>query len=301
MVLEHARTFSLAGRLLPSVKRRAAFALYATCRRADDLVDVPERGHLFSARLRLGAFRSAAMAALSRPSDDPILRELSWAVREFGIHNGLLEELFDGISGDLETRSFADWPDLESYCEAVAGSVGAMTCAIFGAAAETGSEQHGIVVSCARRLGVAMQLTNILRDVGEDARRGRCYLPADEMADHGLTREQVMAGDAIRAGERWSGFMSHQIARARELYRQAIPGIGLLVADARQCAYACAAGYARILDAIETAGYDTWSRRVSASRMTLIGVAWQSWRGRLSGVGSGMEAASGAPAPAPTR
>jgi phytoene synthase len=112
----------------------------------------------------------------------------------------------------------------------------------------------------ARTLGVAMQLTNILRDVGEDARHGRCYLPEDELAEFGLSREAVLAG-GLGGDERWRSFMAFQIGRARSLYESALPGIALLAPDARRCAAACALGYAAILGAIEEIDYDTYRER----------------------------------------
>ena len=156
-----------------------------------------------------------------------------------------------------------------------------MCCAVFGVADDLGSRAASVVAS-GRTLGVAMQLTNVLRDVGEDAERGRCYLPADELQRFGLTREQVLVGNVSRDEDSWKALLAFQVARARALYRQALPDIHRLQLDSRRCALACASGYSKILDAIEDAGYDTMSRRVSVSRLTLLGVAWRSWRGDLA-------------------
>lgn len=186
---------------------------------------------------------------------------------------------------DLELTVLADRPALLRYCEAVAGSVGEMTAAIFGLGRDSQTSQAA-VVSCARKLGVAMQLTNILRDVGEDAARGRCYLPASELAEHGLTTGQVLDRTALGRRSRWEAFMKEQVSRARDLYREATPGIAMLATDAQPCASACAAGYATILDAIEDARYDTFTSRATASRLTLLGVAWQAWRGRTPAFGA---------------
>src|SRR5690606_1019222 len=106
-------------------------------------------------------------------------------------------------------------------------------------------------------LGVAMQLTNILRDVGEDARRGRCYLPDEDLAMFGLTRDEVLQDPDLASDERWRPFMAFEIGRARALYQAATPGIWLLAPDAQRCASACARGYASILSAIERLDYDT--------------------------------------------
>jgi phytoene synthase len=124
-----------------------------------------------------------------------------------------------------------------------------------------------------------MQLTNILRDVGEDAERGRCYLPDDDLAAFGLTRSDVLARDpSLARDERWRPMMAYLIGRARSLYEAAAPGIALLSADSRRCATACSIGYAAILGAIEAQGYDTLSRRARVSKTTRMGILWHAWR-----------------------
>ena len=265
----------MASRLLPPEKRRGVFAIYAVCRTADDLVDVDADGPRDAALRR---FRDRTFQALGERSDMPILRELARAWHQFDVPDEALRELFDGLALDLVARSYETWADLEAYCQGVAGSVGEMCCAVFGVPAQL-SERKPAAVTCARTLGVAMQLTNILRDVGEDARLGRCYLPNEELRQFGIDRESVLSGEVRRDWGAWRGMMRHQVTRARDLYAEAMPGIALLQRDAQRCAFACATGYSRILDAIERADYDTFSRRVSASRLTLFSVAWQSLRG----------------------
>jgi phytoene synthase len=125
-----------------------------------------------------------------------------------------------------------------------------------------------------------MQLTNILRDVGEDARRGRCYLPDDALAGFGLSSADVLTNQALGADERWRPFMAYMVGRARALYEAAAPGIALLAPDARRCASACATGYAGILGAIERAGYDTVTRRAHLGTARRAAVLWQAWRWR---------------------
>jgi phytoene synthase len=122
-----------------------------------------------------------------------------------------------------------------------------------------------------------MQLTNILRDVGEDAGRGRCYLPDDELARFGLDRELVMRRTLGR-DDRWRAFMEFQVERARTLYEEAMPGIALLSPDSRRCATACAVGYAGILGAIEAIGYDTFGTRARLGARARAGVLWNAWR-----------------------
>lgn len=276
IVARYARTFWLASHLLPAPKRRAAYAIYATCRTADDIVDVSGlRGRDSLDALR--RFRDEVFQAMAARSSQPILRELARACHDFEVPDEALRELFTALAGDVTDREYETWDDLERYCQGVAGSVGEMCCAIFGAADDTG-HRGAQIVTAARTLGVAMQLTNILRDVGEDARRGRCYLPTRELAVNGLDRQMVLSGVTRGHWDAWRAFMTHQVDRARDLYRQAVPAIPLLQRDAQRCAAACAMGYSRILDAIEAADYDTFSQRVSASRLTLLAVAWNSWR-----------------------
>lgn len=288
VVARHARTFSVASWLLPAPKRRAAYAVYATCRIADDIVDMNTDAPQ-SASGALRRFRDQAFQALNQTSGHPVLRELARAWRAFRPPDQALAELFDTLEVDVVHRGYESWPDLERYCQGVAGSVGAICCSIFGTVDVDGSRGVHPAVNHARTLGVAMQLTNILRDVGEDARRGRCYLPATELDEFGLTPDRVVAGIAGGLGSPWEDFLRFQIARARDLYRQAIPGIRLLQPDARSCAAACADGYARILNAIEAAAGNTLSRKVSASRLMLLGVIWRSWRSRsmLAGLEAG--------------
>ena len=277
IVAQHARTFSVASHLLPPEKRRGVFAIYAACRTADDIVDVNGTDAPDAALQR---FQEATMRGLTRRSDSPILRELARAWHRFDVPDETLHELFGALKLDLHPRGYETWPDLEAYCQGVAGSVGAMCCAVFGVADDI-SRRESQAVACARTLGVAMQLTNILRDVGEDARRGRCYLPNRELAQFGLTRSQVLSGSVRNEWHAWRSLMRFQVNRARALYREAMPGIALLQRDAQRCAIACATGYARILDAIERVGFDTLSQRVTTSRLTLLGVAWRSWRGKV--------------------
>lgn len=279
IVRRHARTFSAASLLLPPEKRRGAFAVYAVCRRADDIVDVGPRRE---APDRLGRFRDAVASALSRPSADPILRELRWAADRFALEREPLWELFDGIEGDLSHRPIDGWPSLLEYCEGVAGSVGELILGVFGMVAHV---DRTSTVRLARKLGVAMQLTNILRDIGEDARRGRCYLPIDELERFGVARSAVLDGSVLSHGDAWRALMAFQVDRARLLYRQAIVGVSLLEEDGRRCAIACAAGYAGILRAIERAGYDSVTSRVSITRIERLRVGWDAMRLRAPALG----------------
>lgn len=281
IVRQHARTFALASHFLPPDKRRAAYALYAFCRVADDIVDcaVDDPG---SAGVRLRTFERRLDAALAGRPDDAIFRELACVVATYGVPERVLRELLAGVARDLQPVRYASWEALGRYCEGVASTVGEMCTHVFGvpggAAARERAMRH------ARTLGVAMQLTNILRDVGEDARRGRCYLPDADLEDAGLTRQRVLEAGARGDGSlardaRWVALMRFEIARARALYAAAAPGIQLLAPDARRCAAACATGYAAILGAIERCGYDSLSTRARVPTADRVGILWKAWRG----------------------
>jgi len=322
VVREHARTFYFASWLLPPAKRRAAYALYAFCRVADDLVDraqgrygrapspaeiarqLGEYERALDVTLAAGpgaghALTAARLPGAARPHA-AVFRELRDVLDRYGVPEPVLRELLAGVARDLAPTAYATWPDLVRYCEGVASSVGEMCTYVFGVtdapAAAPGTpapaappaltpegrarEARARALRYARTLGVAMQLTNILRDVGEDARRGRCYLPDDALAAFGLSRFDVLGNQALGADERWRPFMAYMVGRARALYEAAAPGIPLLAPDARRCAAACATGYAGILGAIERAGYDTVTRRAHLGPARRAAVLWQAWRWR---------------------
>jgi phytoene synthase len=266
--------------LLPREKRRGAYAVYAFCRLADDIVDLSGAdGSAGDAERRLATYRQDLESALRGTSSSPVLRELAWAVGRFGIGRASLDSLLDGVTCDLGTFAYESWPDLQGYCQGVASSVGEMCAAVFGIGGDSRDADRALVH--ARTLGVAMQLTNILRDVGEDAARDRCYLPSEDLARFGLSRREVLSGEARSKPGAWRALMAFEIARARDLYGEAMPGIALISPDARRCAHACASGYAAILGAIERNAYDTFTRRASLGRLDRAGIFVASWLGRM--------------------
>ena len=275
----HGRTFALASRLLPREKRRGTFALYAVCRTADDIVDRAQPGVTVQAlRRELDDFAGGVRRALSGSASNAIERELIWATERFRVPAAALDELLAGIASDLDDNRFRTWAELERYSGSVASSVGEMCVAVFGVSG--GSKAQRNAIRAARTLGVAMQLTNILRDVGEDAARGRCYLPEDDLRQSGFSRDDVLRGEVLARRPAWRAAMRHQIARARALYREAMPGIALLAPDAQTCATACALGYACILDAIERNDFNNVTRRAQVAWPDRARVLFEAWRGR---------------------
>ncbi|MEP7001321.1 MAG: phytoene/squalene synthase family protein, partial [bacterium] len=253
IVRTHARTFWLASRFLPSDKRRAAFALYAFCRVADDLVDDHQPRPSPDVAVLLRSYRQRLDDALAGQPTGPVFRELLLAARRYHVPTAVLYELLDGVARDCAPARYATWDDLSHYCEGVASSVGEMCAHVFGVNGDEAARARAL--RHARTLGVAMQLTNILRDVGEDARSGRCYLPDSDLAQFGLNRADVLSS-RLGTDARWKSLVQFEIERARALYAQALPGIALLSPDARRCATACAMGYAAILGAIEANDFD---------------------------------------------
>ncbi len=296
----HARTFALAARLLPPAKRRAAFALYAFCRVADDLVDTAPRARSSIVAQQLADYQHQLDDALAGRGSGPVFREVARVIQQYEVPGEPLHELLEGVARDLRAPAYDTWTDLELYCQGVASSVGEMCTHVFGV--PHGADARERAVRYARTLGVAMQLTNILRDVGEDAARDRCYLPAADLALFGLTQQDVLSNPSLCKESRWRHLMVFEIARARSLYRVATPGIALLSRDAQSCANACAVGYKEILSAIEEQNYDTITSRARVGRLTRVGILWDAWRFRaptISAVdGTGLfweEPASGPP------
>jgi phytoene synthase len=297
IVRGHARTFHYASWLLPTEKRRAANALYAFCRLADDLVDdAPVAGAAVVAR-QLADYERGLEAAIAGHPAGPVFRELRRVLDVYAVPPDVLRELLAGVARDLQPVRYATWRELVTYCEGVASTVGEMCTYVFGVQGDAAVRERAL--RYARTLGVAMQLTNILRDVGEDARRGRCYLPEDDLAAFGLRADEVLRGAArgrsLAQDERWRPFMAFAVGRARSLYEAANPGIALLSPDAQRCASACATGYAGILGAIERLGYDTIGQRARLGTAARGAVLWRAWRWRTALPGAGALPAGAAP------
>lgn len=247
LIRANSRTFYLASGLLPRRKRQAARALYAFCRATDDLID--QTPHPDDARDLLASWQ-ARLA--QRPNVyDPV--PLAWVDTRarFQIPQGYERQLVEGIARDLRQRRYATFAELAGYCYGVASTVGLMVMHIIDFQGEA-------ALPYAVKLGIALQLTNILRDVGVDWQAGRLYLPLDELARFGLTEADVARGGV---DERWRAFMRYQIARARALYAEAEPGIALLAPDGRLAIAAAASLYQAILADIEEHDYDVFHRR----------------------------------------
>jgi phytoene synthase len=259
----HAKTFSLAAHLLPPELRAACYAVYAFCRRADDSVDSAPSEPAARAALLVARDHLQRAFGTSGPDDaDPEVAALAWACRSHHITRAPLEELLDGMALDLTPVRVGSWSELHRYCALAAGTVGRALGPALGAGPEA--------AAAAEALGVAMQLTNILRDVAEDAAAGRVYLAEDELSAAGLSHAALLA--ASRPGQAASGppglpaFVEGQIERAREWYARAEPGIALIPSwRARLCVRAMGVLYGEILTALEAQGHDPYRGRARVS------------------------------------
>lgn len=243
---QHSRSFYLSSGLLPAEKRQAVRALYAFCRITDDIVDHPD-GDVVNA---LQAWRQQTLP--HHPSSTNLVA-VAWADARTHFHVPVryAEQLMDGLARDLTQTRYETFADLATYCYGAAATVGLMSMHITGFASQE-------ALPYAIKLGLALQLTNILRDVTEDWQRGRVYLPQNELEAFGLSEYDLDAGVVT---ERWRSFMRFQIERNRRLYSEAWPGIGMLHKDGRFAIAAAADFYRAILDDIEAHDYDVFSRR----------------------------------------
>lgn len=245
----HSKTFFFATSLLPAEERRAIRALYAFCRASDDLADHAET-HLDE----FAAWQAEVNREASQQTN-PLLITWAHAREKYAIDRHYEQELLEGIRMDLHFRPFQTWDELKVYCYRVASTVGLLSMPIIGLAPGVVFHQ---AAPAAIQLGIALQLTNILRDVGEDLRRGRIYLPVEDLAHFDLTLRDIQNQTF---DERFIALMRFEIERARELYRLALPGIALLSVHARPAVGAAALLYQRILDEIEAIGYQVYHQR----------------------------------------
>lgn len=269
-----AKSFHFASRFLPADKKRAIFALYDYCRHADNLVDARGDRPVAEVRADLAALADQVRAihAGAEPSD-PRWLALADTLHRFPIPLLPLLELLDGVAMDLDPVEVEDFPELAEYCRLVAGGVGLMLGPILGAPPE---EFHDDGV----KLGIAMQLTNVLRDVGEDLAHGRVYLPRTELDAFGLSRADL---EARRLTPELRRFMQWQVDRARAYFDQGSRVVPLFPNDgSRLTVRLLAQTYAGILDAIERLDWDVFRARAYVStprKLVILGRAV--WTERL--------------------
>lgn len=266
VVSREARSFKWGIRLLPARLRDPMSALYAFCRAADDAADGEGPPDARRRAVRLVRDRWEAARA-GTCGDDPVMAAFADTAVRHGIDPADVEGLLSAVEADLVVTRYPDFPALERYCDGVAGGVGRACAALFG-------RRDAEARDLATRMGLGMQLANILRDVAEDAGRGRVYLPLADLERHGLSAEGILAGTP---GSGFPALVRETSAKAREGLAAAVPFAGLLAPDLRFFPETLGATYAQLLDRLERDGYDPIRRRPRLSRGRVASTALAVW------------------------
>jgi len=265
-----ARNFYYSFVLLPREQRNAMCAIYAFMRRSDDLSDEPG-----AERAGLERWRSALDSALRGIYDGyPGWPAFHDTVQRYQIPQEYFHEMIEGVASDMQPRRVQTFQELYGYCYQVASVVGLTTVHIFGFDSPD-------ALPLAEKCGVAFQLTNILRDLREDAGRGRIYLPSEDLLRFGVSPEDIESG---RRGKNFSELMRFEVARARAYYDESQPLLDMVHTRSRPALRALIGIYSQLLEQIERSGYDVYSRRVSIS-------TWEKWRIVLRAYAGGVSSA----------
>ncbi|MFE6764637.1 phytoene/squalene synthase family protein [Streptomyces sp. NPDC057689] len=291
----HGRTYFLATRLLPPERRSAVHALYGFARWADDIVDDLDR-HQEPAerdRLLLRLERDLARGLVTGTGDEPVVRAVADTAARYGIGHGLFADFMSSMRADLTVTDYPTYADLETYVHGSAAVIGLQMVPVLGTVVpREEAEPH------AAALGVAFQLTNFMRDVGEDLDRGRVYLPGDLLASHGVDRALLEWSRRTGRGDtRIRAALVAAAAMTREVYRTAEPGIAMLDPRVRPCIRAAYTLYGGILDVIAEQDYRVLHRRAvvprrrraAAAALGVLRVAGARWRARTPDAGPGIE------------
>jgi phytoene synthase len=260
---EWAKTFYLGTLLLPPVKRRAIWAIYVWCRRTDELMDSPAAQALTAATLleRLDAWEQRTRGLFEGRAADGFERVMVDTFERFPQPLQAYLDMIEGQRMDVIKHRYADFAELKLYCYRVAGTVGLMTQAVMGLdpayTTAPWSEQPD-PTEAAVALGIANQLTNILRDVGEDRGRGRIYLPQEDLERFGYSEAELLSGTL---NDNWRALMAFQLTRARSWFERSEAGVRWLSADARWPVWTSLRLYRGILDAIERRDCDVFNHR----------------------------------------
>jgi phytoene synthase len=250
---------------LPPERRHAITALYAFCREVDDVVD--ECSDVAVARTKLAWWRTEVAALYAGQAHHPVAQALATVVTSFKLPQEHLQEIIDGMEMDLTQRRYADFAALKVYCHRVAGVVGLLSAEIFGYADPR-------TLDYAENLGIAFQLTNIIRDVGEDARRDRVYLPLDELARFNVPVADLMHA---RTTAEFRQLMEFQFERAHEYYGAAFAALPAVDRKAQRPGLVMAAIYQTLLAEIRADGMPVLTQRTSLTPLRKLWIAWRTW------------------------
>ncbi len=250
---------------LPAQKRAAITALYAFCREVDDIVD--ECTDTSIAATKLAWWRTEIARMEAGTATHPVAKALAPFQQSMSITAPRLNEIIDGMQMDLEQNRYLDFNHLKLYCHRVAGVVGLMACDIFG-------RQSAATLEYADKLGLALQLTNIIRDVGEDARNGRVYLPVEDLQRFNVPVHQILR---CESSPQFIELMAFQAKRAREQYQQAYALLPVAERKAQRTGLIMGAIYSNLLIEIERNGFKVLSERTSLTPLRKLWVAYRTW------------------------
>lgn len=248
---QHSKSFYFASGLLPEEKRSAVRALYAFCRTVDDIVDESTDAER---ETQLDYWRKMVETS-SFADNDRVAAAWADTLTRYYIPRHYALQLIDGVARDLRQIRYQTFDDLATYCYGVASTVGLMSMYIVGF-------EDGAAVPYAIKLGVALQMTNILRDIGEDYQNGRLYLPREELVFYGIQESDIARGNLT---DNWRQFMNFQIDRTRQLYAESWAGVTMLEREGQLAVGAASVFYQGILDEIEKNDYDVFTRHASLS------------------------------------
>ncbi|MEA3195293.1 MAG: 15-cis-phytoene synthase [Betaproteobacteria bacterium] len=250
---------------LPPERRRAITALYAFCREVDDVVDESSDAQL--AATKLAWWRQEVAALYAGNPHHPVTRALAPHLQTFSLEEKNLQEIITGMEMDLTQTRYLDWKGLERYCYHVAGVVGLLAARIFGY-----SEPR--TLEYARALGIAFQLTNIIRDVGEDARKNRIYLPVEDLQKFNVPASDILG---LRQSDAFRSLMQFEAERARSHYEEALRALPAADRKAQRPGLIMAAIYRTLLEEIERDGFTVMHRRTSLTPLRKFWIAWKTW------------------------
>jgi len=269
-------SFFYAFLFLPEDQRRAIMALYAFCREVDDVADTIREQEVALAKL---AFWREEVARVFRDQPQhPVGKELCWAKGRFSLDEELLVELLDGMLMDISRKAIVTPADLSLYCYRVAGVVGLLSIEIFGYRQRKSRD-------FATRLGEALQLTNILRDVAEDARLGRIYIPQSDRARYQVADQAFIQG---RCDEKMQQLLRHYAQRAETAYQQAVATLPMADRAALRPSIVMAAIYHAYLPRLEAVAFDLWRHPVRMLPLRKIWIAWRAWRYEIKACKKGL-------------
>ncbi|TCT04882.1 presqualene diphosphate synthase HpnD [Paralcaligenes ureilyticus] len=260
-------SFYYAFLFLPPERRKAITALYAFCREVDDVVD--ECSDPSVARIKLAWWRTQIEQMFVGKTDHPVTQALAPHIEPCRLDATRLLAIIDGMEMDLDLTRYVDWAGLSKYCWHAAGVVGELSAGIFGYTQDATLEY-------AQKLGLAFQLTNIIRDVGDDARRGRIYLPVDDMQKYNVQASEILNS---QHSERFVELMRFETQRARQCYREAMRALPEADRRAQRPGLMMAAIYYALLEEIERDNWHVLDQRISLTPIRKLWLAWKTWVG----------------------